>query len=171
MILRCSATVFLVSECRIKLKQNGQEKKVTHPTGINWSNVGINYQSTRNRLDRTKSHLSKLLDQTVQAELEMKDRFLNNIAQFTAQVQKLSAEHDVASPEVCKDFLFGHSVGAFHCTPVGPAMFDRMMRVLPASDNLFLQQQPTVPARPCELLFRVFLLKMTVNGVKTLADA
>ncbi|KAH6919554.1 hypothetical protein HPB50_029470 [Hyalomma asiaticum] len=60
----------------------------------------MNYQSTRNRLDRTKSHLSKLLDQTVQAELEMKDRLLNNIAQFTAQVQKLSAEHDVASPEV-----------------------------------------------------------------------
>lgn len=50
-------------------------------------------------------------------------------------------------------------------------MFDRMMRVLPASDNLFLQHQPTVPARPCELLFLVFLLKMKVNGVKALADA
>ncbi|KAH6947950.1 hypothetical protein HPB50_022133 [Hyalomma asiaticum] len=76
------------------------KKKVTHPTGINWSDVRMNYQSTRNRLDRTKSHLSKLLDQMVEAELEMKDRLLNNIAQFTAQVQKLSAELAVASPEV-----------------------------------------------------------------------
>ncbi|KAH6920850.1 hypothetical protein HPB50_028162 [Hyalomma asiaticum] len=81
------------------------KEKVTHPTGINWSDVGMNYQSTRNRLDRTMSHLSKLLDQTVQAELEMKDRLLNNIAQFTAQVQKLSAEHDVASPESTRNRL------------------------------------------------------------------
>ncbi|KAH6943294.1 hypothetical protein HPB50_018742 [Hyalomma asiaticum] len=59
------------------------------------------------------SHLSNLFDQMVEAELEMKDRLLNNIAQFTAELQKLFAELGVASPEVYKNFLFGHAVELF----------------------------------------------------------
>lgn len=75
------------------------KEKVTRLTSI-WFDVGINYEPTRNRLDRTMSHLSNLLDQMVEGELEMKERLLTNIAQFTDDIQKLSAELDVASPEV-----------------------------------------------------------------------
>ncbi|KAH6937239.1 hypothetical protein HPB50_026044 [Hyalomma asiaticum] len=75
------------------------KEKVTQLTGI-WSDIGINYEATRNRLDRTRTRLANLLDQMLDGENDMKCTLLKNIEKFTSQVQQLSVELAVAVPEV-----------------------------------------------------------------------
>ncbi|KAH6920284.1 hypothetical protein HPB50_028729 [Hyalomma asiaticum] len=74
------------------------KEKVTQLTGI-WSDIGINYEATRNRLDRTSAHLANLLAQMLDGEHDMTRTLLTNIDQFATQVQQLSVELAVASPE------------------------------------------------------------------------
>ncbi|KAL1443822.1 hypothetical protein MTO96_007204 [Rhipicephalus appendiculatus] len=72
-------------------------QKVEELTRV-WADVGIDYEPTRNRLERTRVHISNLLDQMVDGELDMKERLLQNIAQFTAEVHQLCSELSVPSP-------------------------------------------------------------------------
>ncbi|KAH6921238.1 hypothetical protein HPB50_027773 [Hyalomma asiaticum] len=75
------------------------QSKVTNLTGI-WSDVGFNFETTQQRLDRTKAHVSRLLDQMIQSETEWRDQLLKNIVELTSELQNLSSELDVAYNEV-----------------------------------------------------------------------
>lgn len=65
-----------------------------------WSDVGISYEPTRSRLERTHAHIATLLDQMLEGEIQMRERLLRNITEFSAQVQKLSVELAVPSSSV-----------------------------------------------------------------------
>ncbi|KAH7968418.1 hypothetical protein HPB52_008289 [Rhipicephalus sanguineus] len=73
--------------------------KVNELTSV-WCDVGIDYEPTRSRLERTRVHLSNLLNQMVDGEVDMKERLLKNIAQFTVDVHQLSSELDVPNPAI-----------------------------------------------------------------------
>lgn len=65
-----------------------------------WSDVGITYEATRSRLERTRAHIANLLDQMLEGEVEMRERLLRNIKEFSNEVQQLALELSVASPAV-----------------------------------------------------------------------
>ncbi|KAH7953844.1 hypothetical protein HPB49_013056 [Dermacentor silvarum] len=65
-----------------------------------WSDVGVSYDATRSRLERTRAHINALLDQMLDGENEMREKLLRNITEFDDQVQKLSAELSVTSPAI-----------------------------------------------------------------------
>ncbi|XP_049522200.1 protein regulator of cytokinesis 1-like [Dermacentor silvarum] len=65
-----------------------------------WSDVGISYEPTRSRLERTHAHIATLLDQMLEGEIQMRERLLRNITEFSTQVQKLSVELAVPSSSV-----------------------------------------------------------------------
>lgn len=73
--------------------------KVNELTRV-WRDVGIDYEPTRSRLERTRVHLSNLLNQMVDGEVDMKERLLKNIAQFTAEVHQLSSELAMPNPAI-----------------------------------------------------------------------
>ncbi|XP_049268679.1 protein regulator of cytokinesis 1-like [Rhipicephalus sanguineus] len=73
--------------------------KVNELTSV-WCDVGIDYEPTRSRLERTRVHLSNLLNQMVDGEVDMKERLLKNIAQFTVDVHQLSSELAVPNPAI-----------------------------------------------------------------------
>ncbi|KAL3222847.1 hypothetical protein MRX96_028340 [Rhipicephalus microplus] len=64
-----------------------------------WAEVGIDYEPTRSRLVRTRVHITNLLDQMVDGEVDMKERLLKNIEQFTADVHHLCTELSMPNPE------------------------------------------------------------------------
>ncbi|XP_037570216.1 protein regulator of cytokinesis 1-like isoform X1 [Dermacentor silvarum] len=73
--------------------------KVNELTSI-WSDVGISYEPTRSRLERTRAHIANLLDQMLEGEVEMRERLLRNITEFSDELQKLSLELSVPNPAI-----------------------------------------------------------------------
>nr|XP_050033713.1 protein regulator of cytokinesis 1-like [Dermacentor andersoni] len=91
-----------LTELRAQMSQHICEMvrtKVSELMSI-WSDVGITYEATRSRLERTRAHIANLLDQMLEGEVEMRERLLRNIKEFSNEVQQLALELSVASPAV-----------------------------------------------------------------------
>ncbi|KAH7952605.1 hypothetical protein HPB51_028236 [Rhipicephalus microplus] len=64
-----------------------------------WADLGFEYEPTRSRFERTKSHIETLLNQMIDSEVEMKETLLKKIAQLKDHLHQLCRELSIPLPE------------------------------------------------------------------------
>ncbi|KAL3207758.1 hypothetical protein MRX96_039526 [Rhipicephalus microplus] len=64
-----------------------------------WADLGFEYEPTRSRFERTKSHIETLLNQIIDSDVEMKETILKKIAQLKDHLHQLCRELSIPLPE------------------------------------------------------------------------